>query len=147
MNLCGGIIGVSEHELVLRIPDDEFNVTSKRKKSLSSSAPSRRNKSTIDQSSLRTPITSSSNRPSTRSSRGSSVMPSSQSSTSTSISTSTPPFSMLNPVSRSDYQKLKSRHRSHPLRGRMKSSSILTKKLESGFNLVSEKKQFTVEYR
>ena len=136
MNLCGGIDGVSEQELVLEIPDDEFNVTSRRKKS--SSTPSRRNKSIIDQSSLRTQ-TSSNNRSSTRSSRGSGTMPSSQSSTTTSAA------SMLNPVSRHDFEKLKSRHRSNPLRG-MKSSSILMKKLESGFNLVREK-QYTVESR
>jgi hypothetical protein len=43
---------------------------------------------------------------------------------------------MLNPVSRDDMKKLRSRQLSHPLRG-LRSTSILMKKLESGFNLVS----------
>ena len=29
MNLCGGISGVSDHELILRVPDEEFNMKKK----------------------------------------------------------------------------------------------------------------------
>lgn len=130
MNLCGGIAGVTDHELVFRLPDEEFSVSSRKKKSSSSSTSSRRDQSTSGRSSLRG-HSSSISRHSTRSSRGSGITSSNQ------LSTSTSAASALNPVSRHDYEKQRIKNRSRPSRG-MKSSSILTRKLESGFNLVSE---------
>ena len=130
MNLCGGIAGVTDHELVFRFPDEEFSVSSRKKKSSSSSTSSRRDKSTSGRSSLRGQSSSTSRHP-TRSSRGSGITPSNQ------LSTSTSPASALNPISRHDYEKQRIKNQSRPSRG-MKSASILTRKLESGFNLVSE---------
>jgi len=127
MNLCGGIAGVTDHELVFRFPDEEFSVSSRKKKSSSSSTSSRRDKSTSGRSSLRGQSSSTSRHP-TRSSRGSGITPSNQ------LSTSTSPASALNPISRHDYEKQRIKNQSRPSRG-MKSASILTRKLESGFNL------------
>jgi hypothetical protein len=143
MNLCGGITGISEHELILQIPDEEYNVIpiSRKQKSSSSSTSKRRSKSpSKDKTMLLAQQTSlSNNRPSSRSrsSRGGLTSVSSTNQQQNSASSSS---SMLNPVSRHDYEKLKSRqHRSQPLTTSHghKSSSILTKKLEYGFNLVS----------
>mmetsp|Transcript_18918 Transcript_18918/g.52828 ORF Transcript_18918/g.52828 Transcript_18918/m.52828 type:complete len:850 (+) Transcript_18918:111-2660(+) len=114
MNLCGGFTGVSEEEFVLQIPDEEYSVSSRKKSSSSSSSANR----------IRS--ASSSSRQSSRYSRGSRSMFSSQS--------SIPRSAMLNPGGKGDYEKFKTRHRVNPSR-EMKSSSILLKKLDSGFNL------------
>jgi len=113
MNLCGGFTGVLDNELIIPIPDEEFNVSSRKKKS----------------SSLHNRTAAyASNRQSTRSSRGSRTIALSQPSSSKSAK--------LNPVSRGDYEKSRSRHRGHPSPSfEMKPSSILLNKLESGFNL------------
>jgi len=129
MNLCGGITGISDHELTLQIPDEEFN-SNPRKKKFSSMQNRRSKSSSIDQSMLAQ--TSLSNQPSSRSSRGLTSVSLKEHS---SAKMSATPSSMLNPVSRHDYEKFKSRHRSQPLPNGRKSSSILMKKLESGFNL------------
>jgi len=128
MNLCGGISGVTEHEMAFRFPDEEFSVSSRKKKSSSSSSlPGRRERSTNGRPSLRRQ-SSSSSRHSSRTSRGSIKATSNQSLASIS-SASTP-----KPVSRLDHEKQRTRNRSH-LRRETKSSSILTRKLESGFNV------------
>ena len=129
MNLCGGIAGVEDHELSFRFPDEEFS-TSSRKKSFSSSQSltSRRDKSTSGRSLRRQ--SSSSSRHSTRSGRGGGVLSSSQS------VTSAPKTSTLNAIS---YEKHKTRNRSRSAHGMKKGSSILTRKLESGFKLVRAK--------
>lgn len=151
MNLCGGIANLTEQEIFLSIPDDEFRMTTRREKS--SSTPSRRNKSTPDQldatpssTSRRTPVSSGGNNQ-TRSSSSSHNRSISSGATASSTSSETKttailnPVSredlkLLNPVSRDDLKRYRSRQRGHPLRG-LKSTSILMKKLESGFNLVS----------
>jgi hypothetical protein len=151
MNLCGGITNVAEQELFLSIPDDDITLTPRRKKS--SSTPSRRKKSLSSQRDT-SPLSSSKRMP--PESMGNAQSRSSSSSRTGSMSARTKinnnpidkssnnmlnPVSredlkLLNPVSREDFKKYRSRQRGHPLRG-MKSSSILMKKLESGFNLVS----------
>lgn len=121
MNLCGaGIGGITDHEFVFRFPDEELSVSSRKKKSSASSVASRRDKSPV---SLRRQ-SSASSRHSGRYSRGQSAA---------SVA------STLSPASRHTHEKQRPKNRSHS-RG-MKSSSILTKKLESGFNLVSDKYQ------
>ena len=135
MNLCGGIGGVTEHELAFQFPDEEFSVSSRKKRfSSSQSLVSRREKSTSGRHSLRRQ-SSSSSRHSVRSSRGGGTS-SSQSLTSSSTSKAA-----LKPIAKHDYEKQRTRNRSRPasVRG-MKGSSILTRKLESGFNLVSYKR-------
>lgn len=154
MNLCGGITNIAEQEFFLSIPDDEFTLTPRRKKSLS--APSGRKKPIPSQqnvspsvSSRRMPpeaagnaqsrslssSSSSNNDPksSATKTKGSNI---DNSSTSMLNRVSREDLKLLNPVSREDFKKYRSRQRGLPLRG-MKSSSILMKKLESGFNLVS----------
>jgi hypothetical protein len=146
MNLCGGITGIiSEHELILQIPDEEYNATPRKQKSSSSTSKRRSKSPSKDKTMFLAQQTSSSNRPSSRS-RSSRGLPSMSSANQQQSSSTARPgipaasSSMLNPVSRHDYDKLKSRqHRSQPLTSHgHKSSSILTKKLESGFNLVSK---------
>lgn len=90
-----------ENEFVIPIPDEEYHLSSRRKKSSSAG----------------------------RSSRSSRTVPSNQSAKQKVVA--------LNPISRHDSEQLRSRQRSHLSRG-MKSSSILLKKLETGFNLVSK---------
>jgi hypothetical protein len=147
MNLCGGITGISEHELILQVPDEQYNATPRKQKSSSSTSKRRSKSPSKDRTMFLAQQTSLSNRPSSRSrsrsSRGLTSMPltnQQQSSSTTNPGTPAASSSLLNPVSRHDYDKLKSRqHRSQPLTShRHKSSSILTKKLESGFNLVSK---------
>ena len=150
MNLCGGITHIAEQELFLSIPDDEFTMTPRRKSS--SSAPSRRKKSLPSQRDV-SPLTSSrrmapesvGNAQSRSSTVASNNGPNSTTKASNSVEKSSTsmlnPVSredlkLLNPVSREDLKRYRSRQRGPPLRG-MKSSSILMKKLESGFNLVS----------
>lgn len=114
MNLCGGLANISEPELVFQIQDAEYDVTpsSRRKKPSSSAAPISDNSSSTHRRS---------------SSRGRE-----RSTTTTTTST------MLNPVSKDDIKKIQYRQqRPRPLVGGMKSSSILMKKLDSGFNVVS----------
>jgi hypothetical protein len=150
MNLCGGITHLEEQELFLSIPDDEFTLTPRKK---TSSAPSRRKKSVPSEREVVSPLASS--RRMTPESVGNAQSRSSSSNDADSSGTKTnssntvdnsstsmlnpvsrEDLKFLNPVSREDLKKYRSRQRRVPLRG-MKSSSILMKKLESGFNLVS----------
>eukprot|EP00535_Pseudo-nitzschia_heimii_P002097 CAMPEP_0197182066 /NCGR_PEP_ID=MMETSP1423-20130617/6155_1 /TAXON_ID=476441 /ORGANISM="Pseudo-nitzschia heimii, Strain UNC1101" /LENGTH=875 /DNA_ID=CAMNT_0042632435 /DNA_START=50 /DNA_END=2677 /DNA_ORIENTATION=- len=132
MNLCGGMVGVTEHELTFLFPDEELSVSSKKKRSSSSqSLASRRDRSTSERYSLRRQ-SSSSSRHSARSSRGGGAA-SSQSLT----SASTSKVSALNPIAKHDYEKQRTRNRSRPVPFReMKGFSVLTRKLVSGFNLI-----------
>ena len=116
--------GIEDHEFVFRFPDEESGGSRKKKSSVSSIATARRGDR---RPSLRRQ-NSSGSRHSTKSARGSGKTSSKQSSALISASSVTP-----NPESRHDYER---RNRSHTLHGR-KSSSVLTKKLEAGFNLVS----------
>lgn len=129
MNLCGGgMAGVADQEFVFRFPDDEFGLSSSRRKksSASSTATGRRR----DQRPALTRQNSSGSRHSTKTARGNEKKNSSRSGGLTPSSAAT-----HNP--RNDYER---RSRSgHPLRG-FKTSSVLTRKLESGFNLVSTNK-------
>ena len=120
MNLCGGFTNISEPELVFQIQDEEYDMTpsTRRKKTSSSGAPNNSNSS------------GSSHRRS--SSRG---RERSSSSTTATAAAST----MLNPVSKDDIKKIQQyrQQRPRPAVVGMKSSSILMKKLDSGFNVVS----------
>lgn len=127
MNLCGGGGGIPEHEFNLQFPDKEFNNTPR--KSPRSSYPALNRKRSKSPS-----VLAQSNRHLSRSSIASNSLSSNQQSfTKKSIISS----SIFNPVSRHDYEKLKSRQHQnhHPQQFKIKSSSIFTKKLESGFNL------------
>ena len=131
MNLCGGIAGVSEHEFTFQFPDEEFSLSSRKMRSPTSSqsVASRRDRSTNGRFPIRRQ-SSLTSRNSVRSSRG--VASSSQSLTSPSKA------SAPKPIGRHDYEKQRARNRSRPGR-EMKGSSILTRKLDLGFNLVSKK--------
>ena len=107
MNLCGGITQISEQDL--DFPTEEFNVTPRKARK-----PSTERRSSQDDDA----------RASRSSSRGRDKILAAVKVTST---TQSGKSGMLNPVSRDDVAKLRSR---------MKSSSILMKKLESGFNVV-----------
>ena len=126
MNLCGGITSISEQDLVLQLPAEEFHLTSRRRKP--SSTPDRRSND------YKTEGNSSSFAGKSRSSSRGREQNLSANARSMVQDRSSP---MLNPVSQDDMAKMRSRQRSHPLRG-MKYSSILMKKLESGFNVVSD---------
>jgi hypothetical protein len=124
MNLCGGIAGVTDDEFGFRFPDEEFSVSSRRKKSSSSSTTSRRDRSGSGRSLRRDSSSHSIN-----SGRSGGKMPRNQSSASVPAATT---------VSRHDHEKQRTRNESRRSRG-AKSFSILTRKLESGYNLVSDK--------
>jgi hypothetical protein len=132
MNLCGGIVNVAEPELLLlEIPDEKFQLTPRRK--ASSSAPSRRRKGvpTHIDTGRRTP-TGSSSRPT--SSRPSSSRSRSRQSFSPAADPS-PTF--LNPISKDELRKTRSRRPTGPPHRQLKTSSALIKRLDSGFNVVS----------
>lgn len=123
MNLCGGINAITEQDLLLELPFEDFSLTPKRRKP-SSTSTSRPGNAVNERSGNPSPRSSS---------RGRDQMTVNQSTTIPAGSSAT----MLNPVSRDDMAKLRSRQQqqSYPMRG-MKSSTILMKKLESGFNVV-----------
>ena len=122
MNLCGGgMAGVADHEVVFRFPDEEFGMTSRKKKSSASSTATGRRHSA--RPSLRRQ-NSSESRHSTKTARGKTASSQSGALTPSSAQTHNP---------RLDYER-----RNRSSRG-MKSSSVLTRKLETGFNLVSKR--------
>jgi hypothetical protein len=143
MNLCGGIVNVSEPELLLlEIPDEKFSLTPRRK--ASSSTPSRRRKGvpTHVDTSRRTP-TGTSRTPSFRpSSRGKPThlsTPTGSPSPTFLNPIASPSPTFLNPISKEDLKKRPSRQRPlgpSSLRG-LKTPSGLVKKLEEGFKVVS----------
>lgn len=122
MNLCGGITSISENEF-----EEEFEITSRRQKP----SPGLRdpNNSSLEGSKNALARLSSCARDQTRSDT---------------VASGAPSYSaILNPVSREDMAKVWTRQRNQPFRA-MKSSSILMKKLESGFNVVRKVKQYEV---
>ena len=111
MNFCGaGIAGITDHEMAFRFPDDESSTSSRNKRSSGKSS-SRRS--------------SFSSRHSTKTARGGKGKM---------ASVNSPSSLQHNTESRQEYER---RNRSHPL-SEMKSSSALVRKLDTGFNLVSE---------
>ncbi|KAL3912516.1 MAG: hypothetical protein SGILL_006848 [Bacillariaceae sp.] len=117
MNLCGGITNIAEQDLELP-PDEEFNMPAR-----SSRGSSRKEEMSHNHARPRSSsrgrgdrVLSSSAKPGVNNQPGRSS-------------------SALNPVSRDDYAKMRSRQRGGGGGGGMKSSSILMKKLESGFNV------------
>jgi hypothetical protein len=126
MNLCGGISSISEQDLLFQLPLEGFSLSPRKQKT--SSTASRPANSVNAGSATPSPRTSSalSRR------RDQSLI--NKSTTETQTGTS---GTLLNPVSKDDLEKLRSRQQqqSYPSRG-LKSSSILMKKLESGFNVV-----------
>jgi hypothetical protein len=133
MNLCGGIANIAEPELLLEIPNEHFSMTPRRK-SPSSRRSSRKGVPTYVDTGRRTPTgtRTPSSRPSSRSrSRHSPSM-------NHTSPHSLPSPTFLNPLSRDDLRKSRSRQRPlcPPLHS-LKMASGLIKKLEEGFNLVS----------
>lgn len=157
MNLCGGITGITEQDLFLEIPQAAFTLTPRRKQS--SSAPIRRNKSTgliadgpmtpdagggggaTAASLRRTPASGSSSSSSHSHRKAFFAATENDGGGGNSKSThgrknpsqNNTEAAMLNPVSKDDVKMYRSRQQRYGMR----SSSILMKKLESGFNLVS----------
>ena len=135
MNLCGGIVNVGESEqLLLEIPDEKFQLTPRRK--ATSSLPGRRNKELGPIDTERRTPTSTERR---NSSRPLSTTTGNRSKGSPSpLAVPSPTF--LNPLSKDDLRKSMNRQRpaaGPPLHATKVSSSGLTKKLESGYNVVS----------
>ena len=110
MNLCGDIVNVTEHEMVMELPEDHFAMKYRRKSS--SSTPSNRR------------------RKGSRSSSRSKSRQGKSSSLAAGESDSVDP-GFLNPISREDLKKSRSRH------GRKTPTGGGLKKLEDGFDLVS----------
>lgn len=134
MNLCGGIVNLGDSEqLLLEIPDEKFQVTPRRK--ASSSLPSRKKKGELGpiDTERRTPTSTdrkSSLRPLSAHSRG---RPQASQSP---VAAPSPTF--LNPLSKDDLKKSMNRQRptGPPLHASKIISSGLTRKLESGHNVV-----------
>ncbi|KAG7336713.1 hypothetical protein IV203_036116 [Nitzschia inconspicua] len=127
MNLCGGITSISELELLSELPMEDLGLTPRQRKPTVAVSSQSRNTGTDHYSN-----------PSTRSSsrgRGHHIVNNSGTTSAQPGASSSSSSAMLNPVSKDDMAKMRSRQQqSHPLRS-MKSSSILMKKLESGFNV------------
>jgi hypothetical protein len=140
MNLCGGISIIADQDLLLQIPMEGFSLSPRKQK------PSSSNTTTTTTTTTSRPANSVNEGPTTPSARKSSATPRGREqsmmmnkSTTAEIQTGSSAM-LLNPVSRDDMEKLRSRQQqqqqqNHPSRG-LKSSSILMKKLESGFNVV-----------
>jgi hypothetical protein len=125
MNLCGGITQITEQDLAIEFSTDEFNTPGRRTT----------RKSSIER---RNDLSTGDIKPRS-SSRGRDKILAAVKMTSATQTRSSP--EMLNPVSRDDLAKLRSRQRG------LKSSSILMKKLESGFNVVRVKFICALELR
>ena len=136
MNLCGGIVNVGDSELfLLEIPDEKFQLTPRRK--ATSSLPGRRNKAELG------PIDTDRRTPTSIERRGSTRPLSATSGNRSKGSPSpiaVPSPTFLNPLSKDDLRKSMNRQRpvvGPPLHATKAHSSGLTKKLESGYNVVS----------
>lgn len=136
MNLCGGIVNIGDSDqLLLELPDEKFQLTPRRK--ATTSLPGRRNKAELG------PIDTERRTPTSTERRGSarplSTTPGNRSRPSASpIAIPSPTF--LNPLSKDDLRKSMNRQRpaaGPPIHASKVNSSGLTKKLESGYNVVS----------
>lgn len=114
--------GVADQEFVFRFPDEEFGLSGRKKRSSAVSTATGRRSS--GRPALRR-TNSSGSRHSTKTARGSSQ------------SAGLVPSSAASHNPRNDYDRRSRSSTSHPLRGIK--SQVLTRKLETGFNLVSYK--------